>query len=268
MKRIIVLATVMAAAPLALAQLPFDPTSIFKGRTPSIPSTSGTGTSTDNGKILSGAKKIVSGSTGIGLQQEMSIGGSVAVDIVAADGGIWHNAEATRRVNLIGKSLVRYADRSSLNFRFGILDTADINGFSAPGGYVFITRGAYQAAQSDDQLAGILAHEIIHVSRRHALRIISRNEFVSGISEVASGASSEFRQYDVGVADVSRTLLKNGYDRGTEFDADKRAASLAASAGFAKNGLLEFLTNLQARGGGKSTFSTHPSLADRIAKLQ
>jgi len=190
MKRIIVLATVMAAAPLALAQLPFDPTSIFKGRVPSIPSTSGA--STDNGKIFSGAKKIVSGSTGIGLQQEMSIGGSVAVDIVAADGGIWHNAEATRRVNLIGKSLVRYAERSSLNFRFGILDTADINGFSAPGGYVFITRGAYQAAQSDDQLAGILAHEIIHVSRRHALRIISRNEFVP------AGGGESIRQRHIG----------------------------------------------------------------------
>jgi predicted Zn-dependent protease len=267
MKRtaLIVLAAAITASPLALAQLPFDPGSFFRGKIPSTSSTSGT----DNEKIVSGAKKIVSGSTGIGLQQEMAIGGSVAVDIVSNDGGIWHNAEATRRVNLIGKSLARYADRSSLPFRFGILDTSEVNAFSAPGGYVMITRGAYQAAQNDDQLAGVLAHEIIHISRRHALRIISRNEFISGMTEVAGGANSQFGQFDSGVSSASRTLLKTGYDRGTEFDADKRAASLAASAGFAKKGLLEFLTNLQASGrGSKSAFSTHPSLADRISKLQ
>jgi beta-barrel assembly-enhancing protease len=219
-------------------------------------------------KIAEGATKVTKGATGIGIQEEMSIGGSVAVEIAALHGGIWRDEEATRRINLIGKSLARYSDRPSLAFRFALLDSSDINAFSAPGGYVFITKGSYQAAENDDQLAGILAHEIGHVTRRHALRIISRSEMISGLTDVASGSSGDYGQYDLGVDKVSNTLLKTGYDAGTEFDADKMGRELATNTGFARDGLLTFLQKLQSMGLGESgAFSTHPSLKERIRKL-
>lgn len=226
------------------------------------------GLDVDPFKIAGGAAKIAKGSSGVGIKEEMSIGGSVAVEIVALNGGVWKDEAAIKRVNLIGKSLARYCDRPTLQFRFAILNTNQINGFSAPGGYVFITKGAYLACANDDQLAAILAHEICHVTRRHALRIISRSEFISGITDVAAGSSGDFAAYDVGVDKVSNTLLKTGYDSGSEFDADRMGRELATNTGFARDGLLQFLKKLESLHlDSKAIFSTHPELSDRIEKL-
>ncbi len=226
------------------------------------------GLDVDPFKLASGATKIAKGSSGVGLKEEMSIGGSVAVEIVAMEGGVWKDEAATRRVNLIGKSLARYSDRPTLQFRFAILNTDIVNGFSAPGGYVFITKGAYLAAENDDQLAAILAHEICHVTRRHALRIISRSEFISGVTDVAAGSSGDFAAYDMGVDKVTNTMLKTGYDSGSEFDADRMGRELATNTGFARNGLVTFLQKLQTlKLDNKSIFSTHPDLSERIEKL-
>jgi len=223
----------------------------------------------DPTKITEGAAKITKGATGIGIEEEMSIGGSVAIEITAMHGGVWKDADATTRVNLIGKALARYSDRPRLPYRFAILNTPDVNGYSAPGGYIFITKGAYDAVDNDDQLAAILAHEMAHVTRRHALRIISRNEFLAGVSEVASGSSNHFRQYDLSVDKVSNTLLKTGYDSRSEFDADQMGRELATNTGYTRDGLVSFLRKLQMmHNGGHNLFSTHPPLEDRIARLK
>lgn len=226
------------------------------------------GIDVDPFRLAQGAKKITKGSSGIGIKEEMSIGGSVAVEIVAANGGVWKDEAAMNRLNLVGKSLARYCDRPTLKFRFALLNSDTVNAFSAPGGYVFITKGAYLAAENDDQLAGVLAHEICHVTRRHALRIISRNELISGITDVAAGSSGDFATYDLGVDKVSNTLLKTGYDSGSEFDADKMGRELATNTGFARDGLLKFLQKLKTlKLANNSIFSTHPDLEDRIEKL-
>lgn len=222
-------------------------------------------TQIDPTKVIEGGKKIATGASGVGTTEEMAIGGAVAVEIVSNYGGVWKNEAATRRVNLIGKTLALFSDRSGQTWRFGILNSSSVNAFSAPGNYVFITRGAYEAAANDDELAGLLAHEIIHITRRHALRIISRNETVSGFFDVAGGVVTDVRTYDIGISKVSETMFKHGYDSGSEFDADSRGAKLAASAGYSKDGLLNFLKKLE--GGGSSVFSTHPATKDRVAKL-
>jgi predicted Zn-dependent protease len=230
--------------------------------------TGSSSTPVDVDKMVESTQKIAKGATGIGLKEELEIGGSVAVEIVSHYGGIWKNEEATKRVNLIGKTVANFSDRPDLNYRFGILDTDNVNAFSAPGGYVFITRGAYQAAANDDQLAGVLAHEVTHIAHRHALRIISRNELISGLADAASGASGDFAAYDLGVDKISNTLFKFGFDPDTEYEADRIGKRTASVAGYNPDGLHDFLQGLlNLKGENGKPFSTHPDLQDRIDRL-
>jgi predicted Zn-dependent protease len=85
-------------------------------------------------KLADDSKKVLHGATGIGLKEEQTIGGSVAVEIVARYGGLVRDEAITKRVNLVGKSLAYYSARPELTYRFGVLNSTNVNAFSAPGG--------------------------------------------------------------------------------------------------------------------------------------
>jgi len=224
-------------------------------------------------KMLGDLGKTLKGASGIGVQEELTIGNSVAIQIISRYGGLVRDEEITRRVNLIGKSLAYYSDRPALDFRFGVLNSPGVNAFSAPGGYVFITRGLYDMAKNDDQLAGVLAHEITHVTRKHALKIIERGEFFSGIAGLASDAGSaagksDLTRYSQGVDQITKTLFEKGFDPQTEYDADQGAFNLAGTVGYAPDGLEQCLRTLQSRETPNAAiFPTHPPLKKRISKL-
>ena len=220
--------------------------------------------------------KVAKGVFGIGAEEERLIGESVAVEIIGKYGGILRDEAITKRVNVLGKALAHYSPRPALEWKFAVLDSPSINGFSAPAGFVFITKGLYdKVAESDDALAATLAHEIAHVTERHALKIIARGEFVSGTSTLALKHSrdaqiiqQELRQFDTGIADLMKTLFEKGFDSKTEFSADKVGRALAVTVGYAPGALKQILVQLQQeKGDPKQTFSTHPPLADRIKNL-
>lgn len=223
------------------------------------------------------AGKVAKGVTGIGPEEERAIGESVALEIIGKYGGLVRDEAITRRVNLVGRSLAHYSSRSALPWSFGVLDSSSANGFSAPGGYVFITRGLYEiAGDNDDALAAILAHEISHITGRHALSIIERGEFVSGAADLLAERSSDaaqvqaaLGQFDLGIEKVLNTLLEKGFDPQTEFAADQRGRELATTVGYAPGGLRQVLSALAAKHTGASgaAYSTHPPLADRIQRL-
>lgn len=213
--------------------------------------------------------KVAKGATGLSLDEEIAIGDAVSLEIVAKFGGLWRDEAATRRVNLLGRSLGRYAHRQDLVWRFGILDSDTVNAFSAPGGRVFITRGLYQLAETEDELAGVLAHEIIHIDRRHALRIIARGEMLTGVSELVKDNNADYAQYEQLIGDLTSFILEKGYDPDTEYEADKRGRALATTTGFAPGGLRAALEDLKASGKAKEekTFDTHPALDERLKRL-
>lgn len=219
-------------------------------------------------KTADDTSRIAKGASGLSLGEEVAIGDAVAIEIVARYGGVWRDQAATRRVNLTGQVLAQYATRQDLEWRFGLLDTDAINAFSAPGGRVFITRGLYELLPNDDELAGVLAHEIIHIDQRHAVRIIARSELLGGVSDLVADNNASFAQYEEVVGDVTSEILDKGFDPGTEYDADKKGRSLAAVTGFAAGGLRAVLTQIGSMNGQSAeVFSTHPSIESRLQRL-
>jgi predicted Zn-dependent protease len=231
-------------------------------------------TATDTAKKVGQVAKLVAG---IGPEEERMIGDSVSVEIVGKYGGLDRDEKAMERINLIGKSLANYSSRPNLDWRFGILADDNVNAFSAPSGYVFITKGLYAILPDDDALAAVLSHEIAHITEKHALKIVARGEFVSGASSLATEYSrdaqivdSQLRQFDTGIKDIANVLFEKGFDPSTEYEADKKGRDLAILTGYsagAFRAMLLQLKSLPASDAAKKPFPTHPSLDDRLKKL-
>jgi beta-barrel assembly-enhancing protease len=222
------------------------------------------------------AAKIAKAIDGIGAEEERLIGESVALEIIGKYGGIVRDEAIARRVNLVGQALAYYSSRPVLNWRFAVLESPSVNGFSAPGGIVFITRGLFDlVSASDDALAAVLAHEIAHITQKHALKIISRNEGLTGFSNAlaknsdkAARAQATAAQFDTGIADFLKKFFEVGFDPDTEYAADKFGRNLALTTGYAPGALRQILVQLQLKkGDAKQIFSTHPSLASRVKNL-
>jgi predicted Zn-dependent protease len=261
-------AMLMAGAP-AFAQFDF--------LNKAINAVKGNGTTTNSSPTdtLNAAGQMMKGIAGIGPEEEARIGDSVALEIVGKYGGLVHDPAVLRRVNLVGRALARYSDRPMLNWRFGVLNSDSVNAFSAPDGWVFITRGLYILARSDDALAGILGHEIAHVTGRHALKIVEGSNFFAGAAGVvvatnskAANLNANLQQFDLGIGKIVTTIVEKGFSPDTEYEADKNGHLLARGTGYAGGGLRSVLVFLQQRGGDpKTTFSTHPPLKERIKRL-
>lgn len=219
-------------------------------------------------KTADSAAHAAKGASGLSLEEEIAIGDAVAVVIVTRYGGVWRDEAATNRVNLIGQLLAQYASRQDLTWRFGLLDSDAINAFSAPGGRVFITRGLYELPLDDHQLAGVLAHEIIHIDDRHAVDIIARGELLGGVSELVADNNSSYAAFDSVVGNATEVIIEKGFDPGTEYDADEGGRSLAVVTGYAPGGLRSVLVSIdELDDQSNEVFSTHPSNEKRLKRL-
>jgi hypothetical protein len=150
-----------------------------------------------------------------------------------------------------------------------VLDTDGVNAFASPGGIVHITRGALGLIQNEAELAGVLGHEITHVSHKHAVNAIQKGNMVK-VGSDAAGNRVAF--LDSLTNKVYEIVLENKFDRNDEMDSDKTGVSLAQKLGYAPNGLAQFLTRLDER--NKDTpaqnglFASHPDTKARIDKVQ
>lgn len=230
---------------------------------------------------LKDGAKVTKSVVGIGPEEERKLGEAVAIEIIGRFGGLVRDEDAMRRVNLIGRALARYSERPTLAWQFAILDSDTVNAFSAPGGLVFITRGLYAQAATDDELAGILAHEIAHITNKNALKIIQRGDAAGVLKGQLLKRSKDARKVDSDVGQVTeigsklgvdvvggaKKIFEHGFDAPTEFTADHDGRAVATTTGFAPGGLRAVLIHLQEGETKKTIFSNHPPLADRLKKL-
>lgn len=224
-------------------------------------------------KLVDTAKKVTEATTEVDEPREIEIGEGVASNLLGA-APLVADANLQKYVNLIGRWLASQTDRPDLPWNFGVLDSLNVNAFATPGGTVFITRGLLQKMRSEAELAGVLAHEIAHVVRKHHLTAIQKNARVGllgdGVGELAKNNSNK-ELLGKGVS-FGTELFARGLDKSDEFEADRMGVVIAARAGYDPYGLPAVLQTLQAVKPQDSDvalwFKTHPSPADRLDILE
>ena len=206
----------------------------------------------------------------ISEKEERDLGDGVSAT-VRSEFGVVQDAALTKYVSLVGNVLAKASSRPDLKWEFIVLDTDGVNAFAAPGGLVHITKGALGLLKTESELAGVLGHEIAHITKKHTVNAIKKSKATKmGTQEVGSRTS----YLATVVADlVYDSVVENKWDRGDEDDADQEGVRLANKAGYNPAGLTSFLQKLMDRNkdykGSKPNglFATHPDTRDRISKV-
>ena len=178
-----------------------------------------------------------------------------------------------RYVNLVGLNIAAHANRPELTFHFAVLATDTINAYACPGGYIFITRGALQQMSDEAELAGVLAHEIAHVSQKHivkALRIHGEDvDAATGISHILGGIADPTRvAFSQAVDKAVDILFNSGLDKADEFEADRVGTELLAVTGYDPGALDRYLAKIGKLAHAHETISdTHPPFPQRVSAL-
>ena len=208
--------------------------------------------------------------------EEQRIGAQEHPKILRAFGGAYEDPKLTPYIKSIGQFLVQTSETPGADFTFTILNTPLVNAFALPGGYIYVTRGLLALASNEAEVAGVLAHEIGHVTARHsASRATNTGLARLGlvILDVLSGNSMASQIGEVGALAVIQS-----YSRDDEFEADSLGVKYLSRAGFDPNAMSTFLEKLGAhssfeaarlgvaREKGIDFFASHPRTPERVKR--
>ena len=213
----------------------------------------------------------------VSVEKEQAIGDEMSQQ-VEEQIGLYASDELSGYVDAVGQRLVTALGETPYTFNFGIVDQAEPNAFASPGGYIYISRGLLSLINTEEELAGILAHEISHVTARHHARQASKG-IVPGLLSLPGRAVGAVVSEDLGniinapITAAGKVYLSS-YSRSQETDADRKGMALAARAGYDPAALGSALNKLgktvELLTGGPERFSfydTHPTTPTRLADV-
>ena len=200
--------------------------------------------------------------------EEVELGLAIS-NRIRARYGVAQDPEVTRYMSLVGATVAQKSGRPSIPWRWIVLDSDVVNAFAAPGGYVHVTRGALAVIESEAELAGVLAHEAAHVTRKHTLKALQKSMGMDLAQNQASFTvgSALFEA----AADQAAKAVLAGFGQAEELEADQVGIEIAARVGYQAAGLSNFLGSLNTLTSGSSSssalFRSHPETDERIKKL-
>jgi predicted Zn-dependent protease len=214
-------------------------------------------------------------------QMERQIGRSIFRSL-RATGNLVEDPEVNEYIQDVGQKLVANAQDGSFTFRFFVVNEPTINAFALPGGYIGVHSGLIQATQSESELAGVLAHEIAHVTQRHISRAVYANQRMSTVTMatmlgailmgVATGSSDAIMGGIAGSQSIAIQSQIN-FTRSNEYEADRVGVGVLARSGFDPEGMPEFFSTLAQQSGPMASqapefLRTHPVTVNRIAETR
>lgn len=217
----------------------------------------------------------------ISAEEEQKLGDQEAENVKKTMGLI-EDPKALAYVQAIGNRLAKHSPRKDVRYTFQIVDMEAPNAFALPGGYVYVSRGLLVLVNSEDELAGVMGHEIGHVAGRHAVQRVTRSVATSPLriaTGIAGGAvgivTPGLGSSIAGVGEVASAAVIAPYSRDQEREADRVGQEMAANAGWNPAGLsslLESLGKAEKLLSGKehqsSFFDTHPATDERVAETK
>ena len=214
--------------------------------------------------------------------EESQIGRMIMRDI-RGSGQVVEDALATEYINEIGSRIVAQTNEGDHDFTFFMIDDERINAFALPGGYIGVHTGLLEATRSEDELAGVIAHEVAHVTQRHIARAIHANSrqsllstamMLGAIIMAAAGGSTDAVTGAMAVAQGAAAQQQINFTRSNEYEADRVGIAALADAGFDPYGMASFFEVMSRQ----STTSpemrapeflrTHPVTTARIAEAR
>jgi predicted Zn-dependent protease len=206
----------------------------------------------------------------VSQQQEVQLGATYATQIDTQLPMV-RDARVVSYVTTLGNTLAAVTDTRGLTWHFAVVDTKEVNAFAVPGGWVYVNRGLIARTQTMDQLAGVMAHEIGHVTRRHSVQQMQQSQEVGG---GLTALCTLTKICDSGVAqtaiNVGGTALFAKFSREDEAQADEEGVATLVKAGIDPHGIPDMFRILLAErqnnpGAVDAFFATHPLEESRIA---
>jgi beta-barrel assembly-enhancing protease len=207
----------------------------------------------------------------ISTEQEVALGLQSAPSMVQQHGGLHPDQRAQQYVKQVGQKLITntIAQKSNYPYEFHLLaDPEVVNAFALPGGQVFITLALLEKLENEDQLAGVLGHEVGHVIHRHGAERIAKMELTQGLTGAAVLAAGDYNSAQF--AQMVGNLINMKYGRDQELESDDFGVRLMLEAGYDAKALVGVMDILEKASGGSRQpefQSSHPSPENRREKI-
>jgi len=207
------------------------------------------------------------------ISAEVAFGREIAARILGRYKAL-DDATLVSYVHLVGLSLVRNTNRPELEYHFAVLDTDEVNAYAAPGGYIFITKGALKLIKDEAELAGVLAHEIGHITEMHVVKELKikgdDDSAATGLARLVGGSSESARAaFGQAVDKGFEMVFQDAYKREDEMQSDRTAVVLNTLSGYDASALARYLDRVRPlKEKGVQNDDIHPTFSSRIAQVK